>query len=85
MLTMFATSTLLFVPPTLCANLNLSQVWFQHTHQILSVFDQLSQVDANQTAWNQTNACRNSLQELVHDARLGQFYANKSKCHRKAR
>ena len=61
--------------------IDFKHVWFQHTNQVVYLYDQLSNpkdiaINPNQ---NESNLCRSSMQQLVHDAKDGQFYANKSK------
>ena len=65
----------------LAAPIDFSHVWFQHTNQIVYIFDQLSnQTDASlNPVLHQRDQCRDSMRQLVSDAKEGKFYANKSK------
>ncbi|KAJ6223339.1 hypothetical protein RDWZM_001884 [Blomia tropicalis] len=61
---------------------DISRVWFQHTNQIVHVYDQLSRSGTNRTEQVDNKAiqveqCRSSMRQLVQDAKQGQYYANK--------
>lgn len=69
------------------AAIDFSQVWFQHTNQILYMYQQLSKhpnttgTTPDEPRANSTSvgACMDSMQQLVTDAQSGLNYANKSK------
>ena len=70
------------IEPIYAAQFDFSHVWFQHTNQVLHLYDQLSHISTNM---NRTvdgisaYECRLSMQQLVRDAHRNQYYANKSK------
>lgn len=62
---------------------DFAKVWSQHTNQILYIYEQLAhfghQANYQMKQWNDTKTCRDSIKNLVQDAKNGKFYANKSK------